>query len=98
MFQDFGVVYPILAFMFRGQRRHLIVRSADEVERNRVAPPPINSPLGQIIARHYLYYFQLGDTSPSIGLAETGAVTTAVIAEWDRTCHAREMVLLGGVP
>jgi hypothetical protein len=97
-FQDFDVVYPILEIMFQGKPARLIVVSATELEKGRVIQPPIDSPLGRIIARHYMYYFQYLEVSPLITLGETGAVTEAVIEEWDRSCNAGEMWLMGGIP
>src|SRR5262245_27711103 len=57
-FQNFDVVYPIVEFTFRGNRVHVMVVSASESWINKsTPPPPPDSPLGQILAKHYRYYF-----------------------------------------
>jgi hypothetical protein len=97
-FQDFDVVYPIIEISVQGKPGRLMVVSATELEKGRVTQPPADSPLGRIVARHYAYYFQYLNVSLLTPLVQTGAVTEAVIAEWDRSCTAGEMWLMGTIP
>jgi hypothetical protein len=99
MFQDFDVVYAILEFTFRSRRAHLIVVSAADWEKKRVVHAGMDYPPPQPLTRPHKYYYQRGEPAPSLpALAESGAITPAVIAEWDRSCNAGERWLLGGNP
>ena len=98
VFQDFDVVYARLEFTFHGERPHLNVVTATKWQaRPTIRPTQTASPPSRISDRQYLYYFQAGDNPPPKGLAETGVISPAVIAEWDRSCDAGEMHLWGGL-